>query len=44
MNNKAPKLKLIKGGKQNPKVKLNLGLFFVCGIVLIYVLAVIYGV
>lgn len=37
MNNKAPKFKLIQGGKKKdqPKVKLNLELFLVSGILLI---------
>jgi hypothetical protein len=45
MNNKAPKLKLIQGGKTNqPKVKLSMGLFLVFGIILLYLLVLIYGV
>ena len=35
MNNKAPKLRLIQGGKTQPKIKLNKELFLVLGICLI---------
>ena len=44
MKNKAPKLRLIQGGKKQPKIKLNTELFLVCGIILIYTLVLIYGV
>jgi hypothetical protein len=44
MKKEAPKLKLIKGGKKEPKVKLNMELFFILGIALIYALVIIYGV
>ena len=44
MNKKAPKLRLIQGGKKTPKIKLSMGLFLVCGIILFYMLAIAYGV
>jgi hypothetical protein len=44
MNKKAPKLKLIQGGKKTSKIRLNMGLFLVCGIILLYTLVIIYGV
>jgi hypothetical protein len=44
MYKEAPKLKLIQGGKTSPRIKLNMGLFLVCGILLFYVLVILYGV
>jgi len=44
MNNRVPKLKLIQGGKKSTKNKLNLGLILVCGIVILSMLVLIYGV
>lgn len=44
MNKKAPKLKLIQGGKKSsPKIKLNMELFLVC-LFVFSVLICLYGV
>ena len=44
MNKEAPRFKLIKGGKNQPKIKFGVELFLVCGVLLFYILVIIYGV
>lgn len=36
MKKEAPKLRVIKGGKKDPKIKLGMGLFLVSAICLFY--------
>lgn len=43
MKKEAPKLRVIKGGKKDPKVKLGMGLFLVLAICSMYLLIVLWS-